>query len=147
MKISRRIKSCSLQYSQQDIDDLIKSTDNLAEIEDELDDIQRTLDKHEDKMEYLENHSRRDNIRIDVISEDDNETWLTTEVKAKQVLEEKMNLEFAPEIDRAHRVGARPRSSTSNVADGTRTTPRTIVCRLRDWRQKKAIHRAAPCPP
>ena len=43
----------SLQYSQQDIDDLMESTDELAMIEDELDDIQYALNKHEDKMEYL----------------------------------------------------------------------------------------------
>ena len=64
----------SLQYSQRDIDDLMKSTDELAMIEDEFDDIQHTLDKHEDKMEYLENQSRRNNIRIDGIAEVDNET-------------------------------------------------------------------------
>ena len=44
----------------------------------------------------------RNNIRIDGISEDDNETWLTTEAKTKQVLKEKLNIEFAPEIERRH---------------------------------------------
>ena len=79
----------SLQYSQRDIDDLMKSTDELAMIEDEFDDIQHTLDKHEDKLEYLENQSRRNNIRIDGITEVDNETCPDTETKAKQILKEK----------------------------------------------------------
>ena len=57
----------SLQYSQQDIDDLMESTDELAMIEDELDDIQYALNKHEDKMEYLENQSRPNNIRMKLV--------------------------------------------------------------------------------
>ena len=133
----------SLQYSQQDIDDLMESTDELAMIEDELDDIQYALNKHEDKMEYLENQSRRNNIRIDGIAEVGNETWLDTETKAKQILKEKLNLDCEPEIERAHRVGLKPRTTAPNVADGLRTRPRTIVCRLRDWKQKEGILRAA----
>lgn len=43
-------------------------------------------------------------------------------------------------IERAHRTGARPRSG---AADGINTRPRTIVCRLLDWRQKDDILRAA----
>ena len=133
----------SLQYSQRDIDDLMESTDELAMIEDELEDIQYALNKHEDKMEYLENQSRRNNIRIDGIAEVGNETWSDTEEKAKQILKEKLNLDCEPEIERAHRVGPKPRTTAPNVADGLRTRPRTIVCRLRDWKQKEGILRAA----
>ena len=92
----------SLQYSQRDIDDLMESTDELAMIEDELEDIQYALNKHEDKMEYLENQSRRNNIRIDGIAEVGNETWSDTEEKAKQILKEKLNLDCEPEIERAN---------------------------------------------
>ena len=133
----------SLEYSQLDIDDLFESTDELAEIEDELEDIQRTLSKHKDKMEYLENQSHRNNIRIDGITEEGNETWLETETGAKQVLKEKLNLECEPEIERAHRVGPKPRTRVPNVADGSTAKTRTIVCRLRDWKQKEGILRAA----
>ena len=132
----------SLQYSQRDIDDLMESTDELAMIEDELEDIQYALNKHEDKMEYLENQSRRNNIRIDGISEVGNETWSDTEEKAKQILKEKLNLDCEPEIERAHRVGPKPRTTAPDMADGLRTRPRTIVCRLRDWKQKEGILRA-----
>ena len=62
----------SLQFSQKDMDK--ESADRLVEIKDELDGIQRSLNKHGDKIEYLENHSRRNNIRIDGISEDLNES-------------------------------------------------------------------------
>ena len=45
-------------------------------------------------MEYIKNHSRRNNIRIDGIAEVGNETLLGTETKAKQILKEKLNLDF-----------------------------------------------------
>ena len=121
----------------------MESTDELTMIEDELEDIQYALNKHEDKMEYLENQSGRNNIRIDGIAEVGNETWSDTEEKAKEILKEKLNLDCEPEIERAHRVGPKPRTTAPNVADGLRTRPRTIVCRLRDWKQKEGILRAA----
>lgn len=43
-------------------------------------------------------------------------------------------------IERAHRTGTRSRPG---AAVGISTRPRTIVCRLRDWKQKDEILRAA----
>ena len=88
------------------------------------------LSKHEDKMGYLENQSRRNNIRIDGITEEGNETWLETETRAKQVLKEKLNLECEPEIERAHRVGPKPRTRVPNVADGSTAKTRTTLYSL-----------------
>lgn len=144
-RIDKVVKSvaelkASLEYSQQDIDDLKEAADAIDEMEEELDDIQTGLHKQEEKLVYLENQSRRNNVRIDGIPEQHNETWLNTETKVKEVLQEKLNLSFEPMIERAHRTGARPRSG---AADGINTRPRTIVCRLRDWRQKDDILRAA----
>ena len=79
----------------------------------------------------MENQSRRSNIRIDGILEEENESWDTTEEKVKQVLAEKLNLEEALHIERAHRV--------RRVASGPRRRPRTIVCKLRDFKQKEQI--------
>ena len=106
----------------------------------ELEDIQRGLHKYEEKLQYLENQSRRNNVRIDGIPEEDNETWLNTETKAKELLQEKLHFSFEPVIERAHRTGTRSRP---DAADGINTRPRTIVCRLRDWKQKDEILRAA----
>ena len=64
------------------------------------------------------------NVRIDGIREEDNETWLNTETKAKEVLQEKLNLSFEPVIERAHRTGTRSRPG---AADGFNTRPRTSV--------------------
>lgn len=144
-RIDKVVKSvaelkASLEYSQQDIDDLKEAADSIDEMEEELDDIQTGLHKQEEKLVYLENQSRRNNVRIDGIPEQHNETWLNTETKVKEVLQEKLNPSFEPMIERAHRTGSRPRSG---AADDINTRPRTIVCRLRDWRQKDDILRAA----
>ena len=56
-------------------------------------------------MEYLENQSRRNNIRIDGILEEPDETQEDSESKAEGALEFKLNLPFKVEIERAHRTG------------------------------------------
>ena len=78
-RIDKVVKSvaelkASLEYSQQDIDDLKEAADAIDDMEEELDGIQRDLHKHEEKVVYLENQSRRNNVRIDGIPEQDNET-------------------------------------------------------------------------
>ena len=103
-RIDKVVKSvaelkANLEYSQQDIDEMKETADAIDDMEEELDDIQRGLHKHEEKVVYHENQSRRNNVRI----EQDNETWLNTETKVKEVLQEKLNLSFEPMIERAHR--------------------------------------------
>ena len=56
-----------------------------------LGEVQAPVDFHCDKMEYSENQSRRNNIRI--------------ESKAEVALESKLNLPSKVEIERAHRTG------------------------------------------
>ena len=66
-RIDKVVKSvaelkASLEYSQQDIDDLMEAADAIDDMKEELEDIQRGLHKHEEKLEYLENQSRRNNV-------------------------------------------------------------------------------------
>ena len=63
-----------------------------------------------------------------IVEEEENESWNTTAEKVKQVLPENLNLADCHYIERAHRVG--------QIVGGSRGRPRTIVCRLRDWRQR-----------
>ena len=107
MRIDKVVKSvvelkASLQYSQ-DIDDLMESADAIDNMDKELEDIQPRLHKHKEKLEYLENQSRRKNIRVDGILEED-ESWPNTEAKVKEALHEKLNLSFEPVIERTYRV-------------------------------------------
>ena len=120
-----------LEFSQKDIDELKPCKTKLADIEDDIDDIYDSVDHYMDKLKYSENQSRRSNIRIDGILEEENESWDTTEEKVKQVLAEKLNLEEALHIEQAHRVG--------RVVSGPRGLPRTIVCKLQDLKQKGQI--------
>ena len=41
------------------------------------------MKKHTEKTVYLENQSRRNNLRFEGLLEDDNETWDETEAKVK----------------------------------------------------------------
>ena len=123
----------SLEFSQKDIDKLKLKME--TEVIDDINDIYDCIDYHMDKLEYLENQSRMNNIRIDGLSEEENESWETTGEKVKHVLREKLDLAAEPDIERAHCVGL--------VVAGSRRCPRTIVCRLRDWRQKDLIIRSA----
>lgn len=85
----------SLEYSQQDIDDLKGAVDAINDIEEKLEGIQRSLHKQDKKLEY-ENQSQRNDVRIDGIPKEDNEIWMNTETKVKEVLREKQNLSFEP---------------------------------------------------
>ena len=61
-------------------------------------------------------------------------TWESVERKVAEVLVSKLNLDFTPEIERAHRVGK------SKKPDGSpRKKPRTIVCRFYDWKVREAV--------
>ena len=95
----------SLQFTQKDVEDLKPVTEQMTKSGKELGEVQAQVDFHCDKMEYLENQSRRNNIRIDGIPEEPNETWEDTESKAKVALESKLNLPFKVEIERTHRTG------------------------------------------
>ena len=128
----------SLEFSQKDIKDLKPCSSRLHEVEEEIEKMCGSLDYHTDKIEYLENQSRRSNIRIDGIREEEAETWDNTETKVKEILKEKLNLDEEPDIERAHRVGRRANATTGSVR-----RPRTIVCRLRDWKKKEQIIRSA----
>ena len=130
----------SLEFSQKDIDDLKQSLPKLQELDLAINDIEDQMDCYEDQLEYLENQSRRNNVRVDGIPEIDNETWEDTEAKVKQVLKDELDLANAPDVERAHRVG---KSSRRTSAQGSASRPRTIVCRLRDWKERETILKCA----
>ena len=50
------------------------------------------MKKHIEKTVYLENQSRRNNLRFEGLLEDDNETWDETEAKVKNVLAAKNSI-------------------------------------------------------
>ena len=128
----------SLEFSQKDIKDLKPCSSWLHEVEEEIEKMCGSLDYRTDKIEYLENQSRRGNIRIDGIGEEEAETGTTPKPEVKEILKEKLTLNEEPDIVRALRVGRRANATTGSVR-----RPRAIVCRLRDWKQKEKILRSA----
>ena len=91
------------------------------------------------KIEYQENQSRRNNIRVFGIPESAGETWEMAETKVKDAIKEKLNIEV--DIERAHRVERRKSGGINqHQADAK---PRVIVCRLSSWKQKEAVVRKA----
>ena len=92
------------------------------------------MKKHTEKTVYLENQSRRNNLRFEGLLEDDNETWDETEVKVKNFLVEKLDFESAPENERVHRTGRARRQ------DGT-SKPRRVFVSLQVIKQKRQFKR------
>ncbi|KXJ09267.1 hypothetical protein AC249_AIPGENE26535 [Exaiptasia diaphana] len=69
----------------------------------------------QDKVDDLENRSRRNNLCFDGIEESVGESWSQTEEKVKQVMSNKLDISEAEEvvIERAHRVEARQMGKTA----------------------------------
>ena len=100
----------SLNFSQKDIDDIkykLYITEEKAwDAEDAIYGNQCAIDKLFDQNEQLENHSRRNNVKVIGIPEKDpNESWEETENLVKNATKEHLNIEEDVIIERAHRVG------------------------------------------
>lgn len=76
----------------------------------------------QDKVDYLENKSRRNNIRIIGVKEKDEETWEKGEELVKDLVD-------GLKIERAHRVG-RKRNESEQRSDGSTYGPRPIVAKF-----------------
>jgi hypothetical protein len=126
----------SLEFTQKDVQEIKPNLEKLLGIEQEILNTQSFLSQQKDKVEYLENQSRRNNIRLDGVPEVHDETWEVTEQLVKDVLKDKLEISEVISVERAHRIGKR-RVSPGSTASATSTTrPRTIVCRLENWKQK-----------
>lgn len=133
----------SLQFSQREIDDL-KST--IKEYEKEKQDTKVKVDQQaaainsskvqieslEERCNYMEDYSRRNNIRITGMEEQTGgETWEQTAAKVLSLLDDKMQLPGL-ELERAHRVGQHRDAR-----------PRTIVARFSRYSDREAVMRSA----
>ena len=88
------------------------------------------------KLIELEDHSRRNNIRIDGIEEKQYETWGRCEEKVQKVIKDKLGFEDEVEIDRCHRIKKSGKDRSNNERD---SSPRTIICRLLRFKDKQRI--------
>ena len=92
------------------------------------------------KMDYMENQTRRNNIRIEGMREDPGETWDKTEAAVRDLLSKKLGLDGpAVEIERAHRVGKRPTAYDSSATEEASPRHRSICVKLLRYKDKTAI--------
>ena len=108
--LSEEVKElkASLEFSQAEIEDIKKVTESVNTLDKKVDTIQVQLDQSSNLLDYLDNQMRRNNLRIEGVSEIENESWEKTETLVKSTLADK--LQFTPDqisnmtIERAHRV-------------------------------------------
>lgn len=99
-----------------------------------------------EKMDEMENRSRRNNVRIVGLPEKEEgrdackflESWIPSILEMKDT---------ALALERAHRIGPRPQTQTEEGADAnadaTPPRPRTLIMRFLNFRQKEEVLRAA----
>ena len=88
-------------------------------------------DEVEKKLTDLEDHSRRSNLRVDGVAEENGKSWDDCEQKVKEVFMDKLELENDIIIERAHRA----RKSKY----GKKDQRRTIVCKLLSYKDKVKV--------
>ena len=129
----------SVQFSQSELHDLKESIKRDTVLHKDYDRIieQMSADvkKMDDTTDYLENQSRRNNLRIDGVKQRDGETWEMTEEALHRTFgnDLKMPTEQVRSlaIERAHRTG------------GKADRDRTIVVKFASFKAKDAVHQAA----
>ena len=138
------IKS-SLEFTQKDVAEL-KATQTTTEsvtsnVEQDLAEVKKETDKLSELVDYLENQSRRNNLRIDGVPELPNESWEQTQDQVKKTFASKLQLSSEDiEIERAHRTGNK-RHSTEHRNEEPK--PRTIVVKLNKFKDREAILKQA----
>ena len=111
--------------------------DDLNQVKTDLQELREDVldpDYVTNKLIELEDRSRRNNIRIDGIEDDQNETWDSCEEKVQKLIKEKLGLENEVEIERCHRMKNKNKDQSNNER---RSCPRTIVCKLLRFKDKQ----------
>ena len=112
-----------------------KKVEKLQEHINELWDYQvdpERLEFTERKVVKLEDRSRRNNLRIDGITEKENETWDECEQEVQSLIKDKLGIAENIVIERAHRIKKKGNSENPGK-------PRTIVCRFLNYKDKTNI--------
>ena len=130
----------SLQYTQKEVSEMKQNVTTNHDQRVAADRLLQKLDadvkRVDDTADYLENQSRRNNLRVDGVKETPGETWEDTEAALRQVAQRELKLPAeqvdALQIERAHRTGAT-----------TAQRDRTIVAKFLSFKERDAIIRAA----
>ena len=94
-------------------------------------DINENWNEIKAKQEYFENHSRRNNIKLLGVPDDDGEnSWDDTELIVKSLIKNELRIQDEVAIERAHRVGKKVQS-WSHVESASTPRPRPIISKIR----------------
>ena len=77
----------------------------VGELRDPLMNSESVLQTNSTRIDYLEDQSRRNNLRFDGVVEENGETWEQTARKIQLLATEKLGINENIQIERAHRVG------------------------------------------
>ena len=118
----------SLEFTQAQLDQILK-----AELELDEKKIKSDIECLEDKIDDLENRSRRNNLCFKGITESINETWQDTENKVKHLITTYMPAEVGEDVvtERAQGVGI-PRHFVESK-------PRKIVARFLNYKDCESV--------
>ena len=108
-----------------------RKVSSLEEKVDEIYDYQIDPDEVEKKLTNLEDRSRKNNLQIDGVAEENGETWDDCERKVKEIIIDKLELENDIITERAHRA--------KKSKYGKKDQPRTIVCKLLSYKDKVKV--------
>ena len=133
--------STSLQFSQIELQELkqryIHDFEQHKNTYKDVEHINTELKKLENTADYLENQSRRNNLRFDGIKERAGESWADTEDALRRVLQQQLKLPveqaMTMPIALAHRTGGAPNDGRD----------RTIVVKFRYFKDRDAVLQAA----
>ena len=139
----------SLEFTQAEVKDMgDQLTAHARAVKADLTSVSAITDcqhKYEEKLDYLENQTRRCNIRIDGIAEGPGETWDRTEAAVREMISSKLELDGrAVEIERAHRVGKPSAAAVDDPhAAGPSPRPRSICVKFLRFKDKSAVLKSA----
>ena len=95
-----------------------------------------------DHTEYLENQSKRNNLKILGVPESsDEKSWDVTGMKVKALVKSELGVLDDFEIGRGHRVGRFQKNENRSgwTNNSNQPKPRPINAKLKSWKSKKAI--------
>ena len=90
------------------------------------------LKEIKDKLNDLENCSHRNNLRIDWIIEEENESLSQSEKKLQEIIQDQLQFEQDIEIERAHPSG-------KTMIDGVANKRRTIIAKFLNFKDKQEV--------
>ena len=89
-----------------------------------------------EQLRIQEDRSRRNNMRVDGIEEDENETWENTENELRSFLYDELEITDELHMERVHRVRRR-----EGVKFNSNNTSRAIVAKFLDYKDKEEVMR------